>query len=75
MDEQRRYEAEALMADLTSYRRTIHGLEDQVELRLRDLFYPDVVAVLVREQTRTDMAKNQENREEEDHVGHDHCIS
>ena len=59
MEKQCWYEAEALTADLTSYRHRFPGPEDEIELRLRDL-YPDVVAVLVREQAQTDIAKNQE---------------
>ena len=52
MNHRRWYEAEALMADLTSRRHTMEGeSEAEVERRIMD-HYPDAVAILVRDRTR-----------------------
>jgi hypothetical protein len=53
MDVRGWYEADALMADLTSHRYEMMGAsEDEVERRMRDR-YPNAVVVLVREERRT----------------------
>ncbi|MBA2377655.1 MAG: hypothetical protein M3494_13155 [Actinomycetota bacterium] len=58
MDERRWYEAEALMADLTSHRHAIPGAsEEEIEQRMRS-HYPDAVAILAREETRTEARRD-----------------
>lgn len=57
MDEQRWYEAEALMADLTSRRHEIPGAsEEEIERTMR-LHYPDAVAILARERAGADILR------------------
>ncbi len=52
MNDRRWYEVEALMADTTSRRQTMHGAsETEVEQKTTNL-YPDAVAILVRDRTR-----------------------
>jgi hypothetical protein len=41
------------MADSTSRQHAILGAEEEIEQRIRNR-YPDAVAILVREETRTD---------------------
>lgn len=54
MDNRRWHEAEALMADSTGRQHAILGAsEEEIEQRIRNR-YPDAVAILVREETRTD---------------------
>ncbi|MEJ7631558.1 MAG: hypothetical protein WKF28_03575 [Rubrobacteraceae bacterium] len=53
MENRHWYEAEALMADSTSRHHAILGASEEIEQRIRNR-YPDAVAILVREETRTE---------------------
>jgi hypothetical protein len=54
MNNRRWYEAEALMADSSSRHAMLGASEAEVERRITDR-YPDAVAILVREETRTEI--------------------